>query len=375
MDKLKTKIRNVFKGSKTKKGFSLMELIVVIAIMVIMLAVLAPSLIHYVEDTRAKKDTSASSEMTNAVTMGLTNQDVYDELIKNSVKGNVSCYIDSPTEEGYEKIESSSKYTFDNNARLLDEVPYHPAGNMYGMTITFEPKQKSNGSDTEYSLKDGIVNKYVPEKTQLLTENENLYAALRKVVGEKVELNSQTYRNSELTIFVQVGSRKGSDIITTDAVEVYSQFSGTNLPADTEIEYIPTTDRVIDYVYNDPDEPIGGGTGGSGTLPDGGGSGTTGGNTEHTHSYEKQVTSPTCQNQGYTTYVCTCGDSYVDEESYVDKVGHSYTSTIEKYATCTATGIKSLKCSICGNTETAEIAKLGHDYKDDVIQATCTTNG
>lgn len=375
MDKLKSKIKNIFQRSKIKKGFSLIELIVAVAIMVVLLAVLTPSLIHYVENTRAKKDSATSNEMANAVMVGMSNQDVYDELIKNSVKGNVSCYIDQSSEAGYEKIESSSKYTFDDNARLLDETPYFPAGNMYGVTITFEPKQKSNSSDTEYDLKDGIVNKYVPEKTQLLTENENLYAALRKVVGEKVELNSQTYRNSEMTIFIQIGSRKGSDITTTDAVEVYSQFSGTNLPAET-IAYAPTTDRIIDYVYDDPVLNPGGG-GGNGSFPDGGGSGSTGGGGDqgHEHNYVASVTSPTCQNRGYTTYTCDCGNSYVDEDSYVDEVGHSYDETITKYATCTNAGTKILKCSICGIEEDKDIPATGHSYKSSVINATCTTNG
>ena len=42
------------------------------------------------------------------------------------------------------------------------------------------------------------------------------------------------------------------------------------------------------------------------------------------HAYETVVTSPTCTEQGYTTYTCTlCGDSYVDD--YVDATGeHTY---------------------------------------------------
>ena len=36
-------------------------------------------------------------------------------------------------------------------------------------------------------------------------------------------------------------------------------------------------------------------------------------NGQHTHSYTPTVTAPTCTEQGYTTYTCECGDSYVDE--------------------------------------------------------------
>lgn len=44
----------------------------------------------------------------------------------------------------------------------------------------------------------------------------------------------------------------------------------------------------------------------------------------HTHSYAKAVTAPTCTENGYTTYTCLCGDSYVDD--FTDKAGHSFIS-------------------------------------------------
>ena len=41
------------------------------------------------------------------------------------------------------------------------------------------------------------------------------------------------------------------------------------------------------------------------------------------HTYTEAVTAPTCTEQGYTTYTCECGDSYVDD--YVDATGeHTY---------------------------------------------------
>lgn len=45
--------------------------------------------------------------------------------------------------------------------------------------------------------------------------------------------------------------------------------------------------------------------------------------TAHQHSYTGVETLPTCTKQGYTTYSCSCGDSYIDD--YVDATGeHSY---------------------------------------------------
>ena len=46
----------------------------------------------------------------------------------------------------------------------------------------------------------------------------------------------------------------------------------------------------------------------------------------HTHNYTAAVTAPTCTAKGYTTYTCSCGDSYVG--SYTDALGHSYTNGV-----------------------------------------------
>lgn len=47
---------------------------------------------------------------------------------------------------------------------------------------------------------------------------------------------------------------------------------------------------------------------------------------EHVHIYNQVVTSPTCTKQGYTTYTCRCGDSYVS--NYVSATGHKFVNNI-----------------------------------------------
>ena len=47
----------------------------------------------------------------------------------------------------------------------------------------------------------------------------------------------------------------------------------------------------------------------------------------HTHAYQATVTAPTCTEQGYTTYTCECGESYVAD--FVDATGtHTYENGI-----------------------------------------------
>ena len=64
------------------------------------------------------------------------------------------------------------------------------------------------------------------------------------------------------------------------------------------------------------------------------------------HSYKSVVTEPTCEDKGYTTYTCHCGDSYVDD--YVDANGHSYKS-VTTAPTCTERGYTTHTCH-CGDS-------------------------
>jgi type IV pilus assembly protein PilA len=65
---------------KNNKGFSLVELIVVIAIMAVLMAVLAPAMLRYVEKSRVQKDKTTASEVENAVELALSDDTVYNKL-------------------------------------------------------------------------------------------------------------------------------------------------------------------------------------------------------------------------------------------------------------------------------------------------------
>ncbi len=93
----------------------------------------------------------------------------------------------------------------------------------------------------------------------------------------------------------------------------------------------------------------------------------------HAHDYVKTVTAPTCTEQGYTTYTCECGNSYVDD--YVDSTGHNYTSKITTPATHLTTGVETFTCD-CGDSYTEIIDKIEkHNYESIVTAPTCTEQG
>lgn len=153
----------------------------------------------------------------------------------------------------------------------------------------------------------------------------------------------------------------------------------------------------------------------------------------HFHSYTEKVTPPTCTEKGYTTYICSCGNTKKD--NFVDALGHDYdkaykcneqghwklckrcgeaskveihfpdrseaTNTdpikcvvcgyiiqealcshdwgdwiLNKQATCVNAGSWSRTCLLCGGVESKTISHLGHQLSSTIITpATCSTKG
>lgn len=76
------------------KGFSLVELIIVIAIMAVLMGVLAPQFLKYVEQSRKQKDESAMEELRNATEIACSNENIYKELVSAGFPVTVS-YTDN----------------------------------------------------------------------------------------------------------------------------------------------------------------------------------------------------------------------------------------------------------------------------------------
>ena len=94
------------------------------------------------------------------------------------------------------------------------------------------------------------------------------------------------------------------------------------------------------------------------------------------HSYESEVTAPTCTAGGYTTHTCTvCGNSYTDGNT--NPINHTYSEKIT-YATCTEGGYTTFTCTVCSYTYTGnEVYATGHSWLAATTEApkTCETCG
>ncbi len=98
----------------------------------------------------------------------------------------------------------------------------------------------------------------------------------------------------------------------------------------------------------------------------------------HEHSYTQSVINPTCNEMGYTTYTCECGDSYVSD--YVEALGHSFTTyASDNNATHTSDGTKTATCDREGCNEKHTVVDLGskisHNHAKAVTSPTCTKMG
>lgn len=96
----------------------------------------------------------------------------------------------------------------------------------------------------------------------------------------------------------------------------------------------------------------------------------------HIHNYVESIIEPTCEEEGYTLYVCqSCGYSYTD--NYVDEKGHYWdNASIIKEPTCLEDGSVKYNCMNCDEVKYDIIEKSGHNIIDDEeVEPTFTSDG
>ncbi len=207
-------------------------------------------------------------------------------------------------------------------------------GTAFEVSVTDSAKKTKSYTDSD---KDGII--YIksmePGKCTISMKASGGYAAPKDITAEVkahieyqvVDIADEIKSESEINVAAEDSSHNGNAgagtaQVLTDTVEYVE-------PSKTEITEEVKTQRIDDWgqpvysklkkdqygtdmyekIISEPTHEDKDGDGkcdrcGADVKP------------AHTHSYTETVTPPTCKDQGYTTYTCSCGDSYVD--NYTD---------------------------------------------------------
>lgn len=123
------------------KGFSLVELIIVIAIMAILAAALAPQLMKYIEKSRVSTDKQTCDSIKSCINTALAEEDVYTEVNSNTNQNVVVTFSDSadpsitPTSGTYTNFINELKTSLGNGAKLK---PKSSGAQAFQATITVD---------------------------------------------------------------------------------------------------------------------------------------------------------------------------------------------------------------------------------------------
>lgn len=132
-------MKKLLQKRKNNKGFSLVELIVVVAIMAVLIGVLVPTLVRNVEKSKKQKDISTVEEVRNQLTIALADEK-YSALSgtitcnNGKVELNASSSADIPGENAADYIKAASQ-----NLNAKDTFEKQLTSKAYGKaTITFK---------------------------------------------------------------------------------------------------------------------------------------------------------------------------------------------------------------------------------------------
>lgn len=134
----------------TNKGFSLVELIIVIAIMAVLVGVLAPQYIKYVEKSRVSADAQQVEEFTGAMTVLASDVDVTLDSTKtytvtSDTTGKITISNDLKTIfDSLGSVDTAKNYSYKSTSykaqAITISLAYDGTAKVWKVTVTGQPK-------------------------------------------------------------------------------------------------------------------------------------------------------------------------------------------------------------------------------------------
>ena len=156
---------------RNNRGFSLAELIIVIAIMGILVGALSPMYMKYVDKTKKSKDLHTADEIARAVNIAfIENPDAYDAFLNwhsNSVRYNVSATVNGVTENYKVFLVAANDDSYGNAVHCFkgkESAFYGPGGRNDGSTGFYGCVNRELGLSTT-KVNTSIVPNYTKGKT------------------------------------------------------------------------------------------------------------------------------------------------------------------------------------------------------------------
>jgi type IV pilus assembly protein PilA len=119
---------------KDNKGFSLVELIIVIAIMAVLVGVLAPQFIKYVEQSRRSRDIQTAQEIREACLADIADGSITGSSFTATVSGGTfSTFTENPTISG-NKANHGGQFYVEANPTLGTCSVYESSSKTYNLT-------------------------------------------------------------------------------------------------------------------------------------------------------------------------------------------------------------------------------------------------
>lgn len=133
----------------TNKGFSLVELIIVIAIMAVLVGVLAPQYIKYVEKSRVSADAQQVEEFTGAMTVLASDVDVTLDgtktyTVTSDTTGKITISNDLKTIfDSLGSVDTAKNYSYKSTSykaqAITISLAYDGTAKVWKVTVTGQP--------------------------------------------------------------------------------------------------------------------------------------------------------------------------------------------------------------------------------------------